>query len=436
VAARGAAGLLIAISGALVAPAALAHPAAPKFGPAIEGTAGYDGQSKCDPTPKPGVLVFQALVLKAYPGTGAGSISRDCSSGGTSEHKEGRAWDWGVNVSVPSQKAAAEDLIDWLLAKDKFGNEHALARRVGIMYLIWNRRIWEPWGGWETYCVSKAAGCVAPGTKSDVRNPHTDHVHFSFTWAGARKQTSFWAPERSMITGLAGQSTGLGYWLAGANGAVYGTGAAWYMGSKSDVWLEKPVADLASTPSGAGYWLVTTGGRLFAFGDAVRKGDRSGEAGKIEAIAPTPTGTGYWLMTRSGKVFAFGKADGYGHPEGSDDADFSDIVPTPTGLGYWLVQEDGRVFAFGDATHFGDAAEKSPSKPIVAAASHGAGGYWLVTSAGRVFAFGDAPTHGGLATKSIGSSIVGITATPSGDGYWLVTAKGKVYDFGAAAKLV
>jgi hypothetical protein len=23
-------------------------------------------------------------------------------------------------------------------------------------------------------------------------NPHTDHIHFSFSWAGARKQTSYW----------------------------------------------------------------------------------------------------------------------------------------------------------------------------------------------------------------------------------------------------
>jgi hypothetical protein len=48
------------------------------------------------------------------------------------------------------------------------------------MYIIWNRRIfraYNPGAGWEPYS----------GT-----NPHTDHIHFSFAWNGARKQTSWW----------------------------------------------------------------------------------------------------------------------------------------------------------------------------------------------------------------------------------------------------
>ena len=34
-------------------------------------------------------------VLRAYPGTRSLGIVRACSAGGRSEHKEGRAWDWG-----------------------------------------------------------------------------------------------------------------------------------------------------------------------------------------------------------------------------------------------------------------------------------------------------------------------------------------------------
>ncbi|MFP5297618.1 MAG: hypothetical protein ACLGHL_01350, partial [Actinomycetota bacterium] len=152
---------------------ALANPPSGGFGPAIEGWTGYDGQEKCSPWAKPGVLAFRSMVLRAYPGTGAGGISRACNVGGQSEHKEGRAWDWTVNVSVPYQKAAAESLIDWLTDEDRYGNEAAMAKRLGIMYLIWNRKIWGAWGGWSTYCVPKPRGCVDPDD-GGLRHPHTD----------------------------------------------------------------------------------------------------------------------------------------------------------------------------------------------------------------------------------------------------------------------
>jgi hypothetical protein len=147
-----------------------------KSGP--EAYAGYDGQSRCDPHAKPGVVAFSKLVLDTYPCTRSGGIVRACSVGDQSEHKEGRAWDW--MVSYPSE--AASSLIRWLLA-DRDGHRDAMARRLGIMYMIWNRRIWKAYEasqGWQPY---------------DGSNPHTDHIHFSFSWAGARKQTSFWDGE-------------------------------------------------------------------------------------------------------------------------------------------------------------------------------------------------------------------------------------------------
>ena len=71
-------------------------------------------------------------------------------------------------------------MLTWLFKTDKHGNRYAMARRLGIQYVIWNRKIWGAYSadsGWRKYTGS---------------NPHTDHVHFSFTWAGARKKTSFW----------------------------------------------------------------------------------------------------------------------------------------------------------------------------------------------------------------------------------------------------
>jgi hypothetical protein len=55
-----------------------------------------------------------------------------------------------------------------------------MARRLGVMYIIWNGRIWGSYRaaeGWRSYGGA---------------NPHTDHVHFSFSRAGALKQTSYW----------------------------------------------------------------------------------------------------------------------------------------------------------------------------------------------------------------------------------------------------
>ncbi|MEU3254775.1 hypothetical protein [Streptomyces sp. NPDC006997] len=153
-------------------------PTAPDFGPHIDPYAPYEGQQGCDPTAKPGLLAFRDLVLAAYPDTRSLGIGRSCDAPGVSEHKEGRAWDWGVDVHT--QEHVADDLLNWLLATDRHGNPHALARRFGIMYMIWNRRIWESYraqAGWTPYTG---------------RSPHTDHVHFSFGWAGARKETTWW----------------------------------------------------------------------------------------------------------------------------------------------------------------------------------------------------------------------------------------------------
>lgn len=168
-----------------LAPAASAAPPTPSFGSAIDRYASYVGQTTCDPVAKPGVVGFRDLIKAEY-GRGDMGIVRACDAGGTSEHKEGRALDYAFNAGDPAQVAQANDLLNWLLATDRYGNTHALARRFGLMYVIWNRRIWkayEPSAGWQAY---------------NGDNPHTDHIHFSFSWAGARKQTTWWTAARTV----------------------------------------------------------------------------------------------------------------------------------------------------------------------------------------------------------------------------------------------
>ncbi len=178
--------VVLAVLGGLVATAtapATAAPPTPGFGPAIDSYARYDPERTCDPTAKPGVIGLRDLLNRTY-GTHRSGIGRTCGSG-TSEHYEGRALDYSLNVNNAEQLADAEDIITWLLATDEHGNTHAVARRLGIMYIIWNRQIWAAYRPyWRPYrCNGTPSSC------------HTNHIHFSFSWPGARKQTTWWTEQ-------------------------------------------------------------------------------------------------------------------------------------------------------------------------------------------------------------------------------------------------
>lgn len=402
--------------------------AARRFGAFVDPYPGYEGQSKCDPSEKPGVVAFRAVVLEREPGTGPGGISRACTVGGQSEHKEGRAWDWMVNAGIASEKAAADRVIKWLAAEDSYGNDASMARRFGIMYLIFNRRIWFPGSGWRTYCVQKRAGCVEPGTRDDVRDPHTSHVHFSFTWAGAKKQTSYWHPERSLAAAVAAAPGG-GYWTAGRHGGVLADGAGFF-GAIDDRAMRHPVVAMASTPAGDGYWLATRAGKVFALGGAPLRGKLKDSKARIADIAPTPTGRGYWLLSRHGRVFAFGDARPFGGltDEAADEA--VALLPSRAGLGYTIVGASGDLTGFGDLADVATSGKDDPE--IVAAAAAPSGGYWLATPGGRVLAVGPAPSLNDLAAKKLDFPVVDIAAAPSGNGYWLLTADGRTAAFGSA----
>lgn len=130
----------------------------------------------CDPAPKPGVVAFRALVLGHLGGTDLG-ICRECGPG-SSEHYEGRAWDWGVRADRPADVERVEKLVAWLLAPGEHAEPHANFRRAGLRYLIWDGRIWS--GGtkqWRRY---------------SGRSAHRDHVHFTFGWDGALARTSLY----------------------------------------------------------------------------------------------------------------------------------------------------------------------------------------------------------------------------------------------------
>lgn len=149
----------------------------------IELPAAYEVQSICDPVAKPGTLALASVLRSAYPGTSAG-IVRACNVGGRSEHKEGRAIDWGgVSAFNAASRARVDSMLHWLLDTDAEGHQFANARRLGVMYVIWDARIWvaaQSYSGWQPYDCSGVTLC------------HQDHVHLSLSRAGALKQTSYW----------------------------------------------------------------------------------------------------------------------------------------------------------------------------------------------------------------------------------------------------
>jgi Fibronectin type III domain len=157
---------------------------------ALDNSAFYEAQKVCDPTPRPGALALRDLLLATY-GPATIYIPRTCSSS-TSEHFDGRAVDWMRSVRVPAEKEMADAFVAWLLAPGPDGTPHAMARRLGIMYLIWDSRMirmYDPGRGWTEY-----RGCLDPanaGTGLDT-TCHRNHVHMSMSWDGAAGLTSWW----------------------------------------------------------------------------------------------------------------------------------------------------------------------------------------------------------------------------------------------------
>src|SRR4051812_27816968 len=168
----------------LVAPAAAfaVVPTAPvKLPGDIEVTAPYQPQTFCDPTVKPGTQALANKLTATYAGTAIVSMVRPCGSD-TSEHYDGRAIDWGVDHRNDRQRLQGSAFLHWLFATDKAGHDHAMARRLGVMYVIWNKQMWGAWSQrWEPY-----TNCSGPTAC------HVDHMHISLDWSGAMKKTSFW----------------------------------------------------------------------------------------------------------------------------------------------------------------------------------------------------------------------------------------------------
>ncbi|HEX6875882.1 MAG TPA: hypothetical protein VF165_09500 [Nocardioidaceae bacterium] len=154
----------------------------------VDPYATYDGQSTCASKVLPGTDYLLRFLVRTHPGTSYVSTLRPCSGDSVSEHKDGRALDWGVDAADPAQKAIADGWLDKVFATDSRGNTHALARRMGIMYVIWNDHIYRAYDGFQRQPYEPCR----PVTDCSKTLRHRDHVHVSLSRAGAAAQTTFY----------------------------------------------------------------------------------------------------------------------------------------------------------------------------------------------------------------------------------------------------
>jgi hypothetical protein len=154
----------------------------------------YDPATHCTgPKHRKGMLDLQRWLEENSRGMFWGSYR--CERWGkhsASLHAEDRAIDWHLDVTNSADRADARRLIDFLLAPDAIGNQHALARRMGIEELIWDCSYWgagmadfQPYG----YCYGRS-GKLRKHVNATAA--HRDHVHIGMTKRGAAAKTTFW----------------------------------------------------------------------------------------------------------------------------------------------------------------------------------------------------------------------------------------------------
>jgi len=205
-----------------------------------------------------------------------------------------------------------------------------------------------------------------------------------------------------------------GYLVVSSRGAVFAFGTPFYGSLIGRRGVPDDIVGGAATADGGGYWLVGADGAVYPFGDARAYGSRRG-VDDIVAMASGAAG-GYWLLGADGSVYAFGTAHGYGTCAGRcGRATFVGIAAAGPS-GYWLVNRGGGVFSFGHASFAGSCpiggSGCQDDSDVVGIAGVAANGYWVVDAAGAVIPFGSAIYWGSEAAARLRQPIVGVSAGP------------------------
>jgi hypothetical protein len=189
----GIAALSAALSAVLSAALLVATPAAARA--PIEDYASYDPSRKCHPKPFAGTQELGRWVSRQHGGGYVGTV-RPCrpKDGPTSDHQTGRAFDWSADATKARDRKRVKAFLRRVFAPDRFGNRDALARRMGIAYIIWND---EMYPAWEEFRAEPYLSSSCPRKKRCSKTlRHRDHVHVSLSRAGARARTSWYERRR------------------------------------------------------------------------------------------------------------------------------------------------------------------------------------------------------------------------------------------------
>jgi hypothetical protein len=153
----------------------------------------YDHAKDCRKRPTKGAEALVAWLDQNAGGQFWGIMRCErWGKGRASLHAEGRAVDWHLDVHSAADKREATRIINLLLAPDRAGDLHALARRMGVQEIIWNCRSWFS-GSDSMRPYSPCYDSDGKRRKIDDTTAHRDHIHFGMNWPGAKMRTTFWA---------------------------------------------------------------------------------------------------------------------------------------------------------------------------------------------------------------------------------------------------
>jgi hypothetical protein len=154
---------------------------------------GYDHAKDCRKNPTKGAEALSAWLAQNAGGSFWGIMRCErWGKGRASLHAEGRAIDWHLDSHNGADKREATRIIKLLLAPDRAGNLHALARRMGVQEIIWNCQSWYS-GSESLRPYSPCFDEDGERKKIDDTTAHKDHIHLGLNWRGAKKRTTFWS---------------------------------------------------------------------------------------------------------------------------------------------------------------------------------------------------------------------------------------------------
>jgi hypothetical protein len=178
-------GLRLVLAG-LVALALIPSPAHGYEPP--EPYAPYQPQTQCRTSAQVGTRLLARWINRQFDGGRAVASVRGCG-GGTSEHQDGRAIDWSMDATRKAHRLEVNRFLSGLFKTDRAGHPHARARRMGIMYVIWNDRMYA---SYDRFAQKPYTPCKRPRDCSPTLR-HRDHVHISLSPRGARANGSWYA---------------------------------------------------------------------------------------------------------------------------------------------------------------------------------------------------------------------------------------------------